>query len=59
MTDGAVTRLDFGRGDDGYKRVWAGRRALHIGVMSVDILRRPMLLARHVLGRAARRLRAS
>ncbi len=52
-----IGRLDFGRGDDPYKRGWATRRTPHIGVQSVRIARRPMLLARHLAGTALRKLR--
>jgi CelD/BcsL family acetyltransferase involved in cellulose biosynthesis len=51
-----VAALDFGRGDDTYKALWASRRRLRIGVMLVNP-RRPAGLAalgRHMLGRARR-----
>ena len=57
MDGGNVSVLDFGRGDDGYKRVWAGNRTQHTGVMSVSAARRPLLIARHFAGRGMRRLR--
>jgi len=50
-----VAELDFGRGDDAYKALWAGRRRQRIGVLLVDP-RRPAGLAallRHALGRYA------
>jgi hypothetical protein len=49
----AVNTLDFGRGDDGYKKDWAGRRRQRIGVLLVDPLRVAGLaaLVRHVAGR--------
>ena len=52
-----IASLDFGRGDDLYKRGWTTNRTPHIGVLSVSIRRRPMLVARHFLGALARRLR--
>jgi CelD/BcsL family acetyltransferase involved in cellulose biosynthesis len=56
MESDTVETLDFGRGDDPYKRGWTSRRTPHIGVQSVSIARRPVRIARHVLGAAARRL---
>ncbi len=50
MENDRIAFLDFGRGDDAYKRGWATNRTLHIGVLSVSIVRRPMLVARHLLG---------
>lgn len=54
-----VAELDFGRGDDPYKRLWTGRRRQRIGIELIDPLRPAGFfgLARHVLGRARRRLR--
>lgn len=52
-----IARLDFGRGDDGYKRAWAGSRTQHVGILSADLLRRPFLVARHRLGALTRHLR--
>ena len=57
MENDQVATLDFGRGDDPYKRGWATSRSPHIGVLSVSIARRPALIARHFLGAAARKLR--
>ena len=53
-----VAELDFGRGDDAYKSLWAGVRRQRVGVVLVDP-RRPAGLAalgRHALGRCHRRL---
>ena len=52
-----IAQIDFGRGDDAYKRGWATNRTPHIGILWVDIRRRPLLVARHWAGAAWRRLR--
>ncbi len=52
-----IAKIDFGRGDDAYKRSWSTNRTAHIGVLSVDIRRRPILVARHWIGAFARRSR--
>lgn len=58
MNAEAVERLDFGRGDDPYKRRWATRRTPHIGIRSVNLTRRPLTAVRHLLGTAIRGVRA-
>lgn len=54
-----ITGLDFGRGDDAYKRQWASLRRARIGVVAVDPWSREgaKLLIRHALGGLRRRVR--
>jgi len=59
MEGGGIDRLDFGRGDDPYKRGWTRNRTPHIGVRSVSLARRPFTVARHLLGAAIRGVRAA
>jgi hypothetical protein len=56
-TDG-VGELDFGRGDDPYKALWATDRRQRIGVLIADPLHPSGVaaLARHMAGRLRRRL---
>ena len=48
-----VARIDFGRGDDGYKQGWAGQRRQHIGLLLVNPRRLTGMAAllRHRAGR--------
>jgi CelD/BcsL family acetyltransferase involved in cellulose biosynthesis len=54
-----VGRIDFGRGDDGYKQGWAVRRRQCIGLLLVNPLRLPGTgaLLRHAIGRIRTLLR--
>jgi len=56
METDRIGQLDFGRGDDPYKRAWTSNRTAHIGALWTSIVRRPALMARHVLGSVKRRL---
>lgn len=55
-----VEAIDFGRGDDPYKRLWARERRQRIGLLLVNPkrVRGIVALARHDAGRALRPLRA-
>lgn len=59
MVADGVRLLDFGRGDDAYKRLWAGTRRQRVGVLVVDP-RHPAglsALLRHAAGRLRQHLR--
>ncbi len=53
-----VHRIDFGRGDDPYKRDWAGEQGMRVGVLLADPLRPAGLAAvlRHAAGQVRRGL---
>ncbi len=56
IEEDGVTSLDFGRGDDPYKRDWTGERRRRIGLLGLNPLRPVALrhLARHDAGRILR-----
>lgn len=58
LEEGGVRELDFGRGDDPYKRLWVGRRRQRIGALLIDPAHPAGLLdmARWTAGWARRRL---
>lgn len=59
LDEGDIHRLDFGCGDDAYKRLWVAERRQRVGVILIDP-RRPLGLAwlgRLGLSHLARRLR--
>jgi hypothetical protein len=59
IEDDAVQELDFGRGDDPYKRLWVKERRQRIGLIlaSRHRLRGFAVIARHDLSRALKRIR--
>jgi hypothetical protein len=61
LEQGGVVELDFGRGDDPYKRQWASGRRQRIGVLLANPFRPAglRLLAHQAAGRVLRRFRAA
>ncbi len=61
LEDDGVTELDFGRGDDPYKRQWVGRRRQRIGLVIASPFRPSglRLILTHLAGRARQKLRAA
>jgi hypothetical protein len=59
LDEDGVAEIDFGRGDDPYKRAWASERRQRVGVVLANPYRARGLaaLVRHALGRARARLR--
>lgn len=59
LIEEGVEAIDFGRGDDPYKRLWAAQKHQRIGLMLMDPrrLRGLAALARHDAGTALRTLR--
>jgi hypothetical protein len=56
MARDRIDTLDFGHGDDPYKRAWVGQRTPHIGVLWANPIRRPLLVGRHWLAGKRRAL---
>lgn len=61
LDEDRVRALDFGRGDDDYKKLWVAHRRQRIGLLLADPLHPAGLaaIARHWAGRARRRLRGA
>ncbi len=59
LDEDGVRELDFGRGDDDYKKLWVAHRRQRIGLLLADPLHPAGLaaIARHLAGRAWQRLR--
>ncbi len=53
LTQDSVVSLDFGRGDDDYKRLWAASRRQRIGIIAANPRQMPgiAIISRHVAGR--------
>jgi CelD/BcsL family acetyltransferase involved in cellulose biosynthesis len=56
FAEGGLESLDFGRGDDAYKRLWTSERRQRIGVMLANPLHPAglALVGRHAVGRLRR-----
>jgi hypothetical protein len=56
-----VAEIDFGRGDDDYKKLWMPRRRQRVGVILANMLtpQGAVTIARHLAGRARQYLRAN
>lgn len=59
LIEEGVAGIDFGRGDDAYKRLWARERRQRIGLLVADPRNAAgmLALARHAAGRGRQRLR--
>ena len=58
LASDAIAGVDFGRGDDGYKRLWVGQRDQRVGVLLANPRRVKGLVTilRHVAGSLRRRI---